>query len=193
MALTAKQARFVAEYLVDLNASAAARRAGYSPKTAGQIGDENLKKPEIAEAVNAAIAKRSARTELTADAVIAELWKIGSSNMMDYVRIGSNGDPFIDLSALDRDRAAAIAEVTVEDFKDGRGEDARDVRRVKFKLHDKKGALTDLGRHFGLFTDNLALSGQVQVDGIDRPPRETRQEWEARRARAMGSTTGAAD
>ena len=75
MALTAKQARFVEEYLVDLNATQAAIRAGYSPKTAQVIGAENLIKPMVAEAVRAAQAARSARTELTQDYVVRGLMK----------------------------------------------------------------------------------------------------------------------
>lgn len=73
MALTAKQQQFVAEYLIDLNATQAAIRAGYSVKTAGQIGDENLKKPEIAEAIQAAMDERSKRTEISADYVFTTI------------------------------------------------------------------------------------------------------------------------
>lgn len=70
MTLTAKQQRFVAEYLIDLNATQAAIRAGYSEKTAGSIGDENLKKPEIAKAVQEAMQKRTERTQIDADYVL---------------------------------------------------------------------------------------------------------------------------
>ena len=75
MALTAKQQMFVKEYLVDLNATQAAIRAGYSVKTAGQIGDEILKKPEIAAAVQAGMDARSQRTEITADYVLDTIRK----------------------------------------------------------------------------------------------------------------------
>lgn len=68
--MTPKQEAFVREYLVDLNATQAAIRAGYSEKTAGAIGDENLKKPEIAQALKIAMEKRAERTEITADYVL---------------------------------------------------------------------------------------------------------------------------
>lgn len=71
--LTPKQQTFVREYLVDLNATQAAIRAGYSAKTAGAIGDENLKKPEIAQAVQAAMDERAQRTEITADYVLTTI------------------------------------------------------------------------------------------------------------------------
>jgi len=76
MALTAKQQRFVAEYLIDLNATQAAIRAGYSEKTAYSIGGENLKKPEIADAVAAGQAKRAGVVEITAEKVLRDLEEV---------------------------------------------------------------------------------------------------------------------
>ena len=73
MPLTPKQAAFVREYLVDLNAAAAARRAGYSEKTARKIGQENLTKPDIAAAIEAAQSERAERLQLTADDVLKGL------------------------------------------------------------------------------------------------------------------------
>lgn len=72
--LTPKQARFVAEYLVDLNATQAAIRAGYSLKTAYSIGNENLKKPEIAAAIAERQSKIEAATGVTVEKVINALW-----------------------------------------------------------------------------------------------------------------------
>ena len=71
--LTDKQRLFVEEYLIDLNATAAARRAGYSAKTAEVIGFENLRKPNIAAAIGQAKAERSERTEITQDWVLEGL------------------------------------------------------------------------------------------------------------------------
>ena len=84
MALNAKQNRFVEEYLVDLNATKAAIRAGYSERTAEVIGYENLRKPQIQEAIQAAIEKRSERTEITQDKVVAELGKVAFAEAHDY-------------------------------------------------------------------------------------------------------------
>ena len=159
--LTDKQARFVEEYLVDLNATQAAIRAGYSIDTARQIASENLSKPNIADAIAEAQAARSARTQITVDAVVAELGKLAFANMADFMRAGIDGDPYLDFSQLTRDQAAALVEVTVDDFKDGRGEDAREVRRVRFKLADKRAALVDLGRHLGMFVDRHEHTGKA--------------------------------
>lgn len=168
--LTPKQARFVEEYLVDLNATQAATRAGYSARTANEQGCRLLANASVADAIAAAQAERSRRTEITADRVVEELAKIGFANMADYMKATPDGDPYLDFSALTREQAAALQEVTVEDFKDGRGEDARDVKRVKFKLADKRAALVDLGRHLGIFVDKseVAHSGSVEVRRVER-------------------------
>lgn len=71
MKLTPKQERFVHEYLVDLNASAAAIRAGYSKKTANRIASENLSKPDIQIAIKEAQDSIQKRTEITQDMVIS--------------------------------------------------------------------------------------------------------------------------
>ena len=159
MALTPKQERFVAEYLIDLNATQAAIRAGYSVKTADQQAHQLLKKTSVAKAIESAQAARAARTEITQDMVLRELAKLGFANMQDYMSITKDGEPFADLSKLNRDQAAAITEFTVEDFTEGRGDDARDVRRVKFKLADKRAALVDIGKHIGMFKDRVELTG----------------------------------
>ena len=155
--LDAREKRFVEEYLIDLDVERSALAAGYAASTARTKAfmwvSNGKQKPHVYDAIKKAMEKRSKRTEITAEAVLAELGKIGFANMLDYVRIGSDGDPFIDLSELTREQAAAISEATVEDFTDGRGEDSRNVRKVKIKLSDKKSALETIGKHLGMFVD----------------------------------------
>lgn len=74
--LTPKQEMFVREYLIDLNATQAAIRAGYSAKTARQIGEENLSKPDIAAAVQAGMNKRAEKALITADEVLANIKRL---------------------------------------------------------------------------------------------------------------------
>ena len=155
--LTAKQARFCEEYLVDGNAAGAARRAGYSDNTAQIASSEILRKPHIAERIAELQAAVSRRTEITVDRVRRELGLIAFANVDDFMGSTMEGDPYIDVSKLTRDQKAAIAEFTVEDFVEGRGEDARAVRRVKMKLWDKRAALVDLGRHLGMFDEKMRL------------------------------------
>ncbi|MGB0697611.1 MAG: terminase small subunit [Rhodospirillaceae bacterium] len=159
MTLSPKQQRFVDEYLIDLNATKAAVRAGYSEASASSYGTRLRQTPEIAEAIATALAARAQRTEITQDQVVQELARLAFANMADYMRINEDGDPYLDLSQLNRDHAAAITEATVEDFLSGRGKDAREVRRVKIKLADKRGPLVDLGKHLGMFRDKVELSG----------------------------------
>lgn len=166
MALTPKQQRFVDEYLIDLNGTQAAIRAGYSERTARQIADQNMSKLVIKAEIQKRMKSRSERTEITQDMVLRELAKIGFSDIRKVVRWGEtmvrmvdsdeegaedmvpyHGLALIDSTEVDDDTAAAIAEVS-------QGRDG-----LKVKLHDKKGALVDIGRHLGMFKDKVEMSG----------------------------------
>jgi phage terminase small subunit len=104
------------------------------------------------------------RLAITKENVLAELAKIGFANMLDYVRVTDEGEAYVDLSALDRDKAAAIQEVTVDTYQEGRGDDAREVKRIKFKLGDKRAALVDIGKHLGMFVERR----HVTVEHADK-------------------------
>jgi phage terminase small subunit len=175
--LTAKEVKFVDEYLIDLNPKEAAIRAGYSPKTAAQMGYKLVHKGFVSEAIRAKQQQISHDTGITRDRVLNELAKIAFSNLGDFFKVGGDGDPYFDFSGLTPEQAAAIGELTVEDFKDGRGKGARDVRKIKFKLLDKRGALVDLGKHLGLFepekggAEKDALDQILEaIDGRTKPP-----------------------
>jgi phage terminase small subunit len=155
--LTAKQALFVREYPVDLNATAAARRAGYSEKAARQIGMENLTKPAIQEALQEVMGRRAKRVQVRSDDVIRELMRLGFANMLDYIKVQSDGSAYVDLSTVNRDQAAAITEVYAEVVMEGSGEDKIPVRKVRIKLADKKGPLELLGKHLRLFVDKIEV------------------------------------
>lgn len=148
------------------NATAAHKAAGFSGKRSAASSLKHrsdilerfrelveTKSTIVAKAEERAIERFIEKRAITKEAVLGELAKIGFANMADYMKVGADGDPYLDFSAITRDQAAALCELTVEDFKDGRGEEAREVRRVKFKLADKKGALVDLGKHLGLFIE----------------------------------------
>lgn len=146
-----KRERFAREYVIDLNATQAAIRAGYAKGSAHVTGCELLKDPKVAASIATLQAQYAAKQGITAERVLAELAKIGFANMEDYLSTTSDGDPFLDFSALTREQTAALQEVTIDDYVDGRGRNARDVKRIKFRLCDKRAALVDLGRHLNLF------------------------------------------
>lgn len=154
--LTRKQQRFVDEYLVDLNGAQAAIRAGYSADSAKEIAYENLTKPHIAAAIDAALATTPG---VTRTRIVDELARVAFANMLDYVTPQADGTAYVDLSKLTREQAAAIGEIITEEYTEGRGESARAVQRVKFKLADKLSALEKLGKTLGMFKDRYEHSG----------------------------------
>lgn len=157
--LTPKQEAFCRFYIETGNASEAYRRAYNAEKmkdtTIHVKASELLADGKVAVRVaelQAAIAKRH---EVTVDRVVRELALIGFSNMLDYMSTQEDGSAYVDLSKLTREQAAAIGEVTSETYFEGAGEDARPVKRTKFKLSDKRAALVDLGRHLGMFPQKI--------------------------------------
>ncbi len=170
--LTGKQRLFVAEYLGDLNATQAAIRAGYSRTSARTAGWRNLRRPEVQAAIAEAQAPRLAKLAIDAETVLAELARIAQANVLDYMRIGEGGEPIVDFSRLDRASAAALSEIVVEDFPNARGAGKREVRKVRFRLHDKLAALRDLAKLFG-------LAAQVDGDLVEQtsapPQHDSRQ------------------
>ena len=154
--LTKKQERFVAEYLIDLNATQAAIRAGYSPRTAYSIGQENLKKPEIQKAIQSAQKKRSERTEITQDSVLHELALIAFTDRSAFARVSGGGRivELTDTEDLSAEQRTVLA--GVEETKYG----------IKVSTYDKVRALELLGKHLGLF-DGSGKENQGGVTIVD--------------------------
>ena len=152
--LTDRRKEFVRQYLVDLNATKAAIRAGYSERTAYSVGQRLLKNVEIQRAVAAAQAKRARRVEITADRVVAELAKIAFSDPRDLMEWGPDGVVLRPSAELSDDQAASVAEV------------AENNAGLRLKKHDKVKALELLGRHIGIFTDKV----KAEVSGPDGGP-----------------------
>lgn len=150
MAVTKKQKLFIEEYLIDLNATQAAIRAGYSPSNADKIGSELLGKTRVSDAIKAAMAERSRRTGINADRILIELAKIALLNPANVVNLD---EATVRDDALPED-LAAVASIKVKRFptKDGEGIE----REIKF--YDKSKALELAGKHLGMFRDKVDLT-----------------------------------
>ena len=159
--LTAKQERFIEEYLVDLNATQAAIRAGYSEHTAKEIGCENLTKPNISEAVAIAMAERSARTQIMQDNVVKELAKIGFSDLRNVI---TKTGQLIDPQDWDDATAGAISSIEVVARLGGKGDENEPIYYThKIKTWDKGGALEKLGKHLGMFVDKSEVKETLTI------------------------------
>lgn len=156
--MTDKQKRFCEEYMIDLNATQAAIRAGYSPKTANEQGAQNLVK--LSSYISQLQAEQSRRTGICADRVLQEIAKVAFANAGDIIT--KSGELKDDAA---RDDLAAVQSVKVKFF----GEDGieREVR-----LNDKLKALELLGKHLGVFNGTTASDDQLAqvrklLEGVD--------------------------
>lgn len=168
--LTARQARFVAEYLVDSNATKAAARAGYSSKTANEQGARLLANVSVADAVSKARARISEKLEITQERVLREYAKLAFSDIRKVAKWGetmavASDDGGVTVrnsisvhasTDIDDDTAAAVEEVS--EGKTG----------LKVKMHDKARALDALAKHLGLFErDNAQRAVTVVINSGD--------------------------
>lgn len=158
--LTDKQQRFVEEYLIDLNATQAAIRAGYSAKTANEQGARLLANVSIQQAISERMAERSKRTGVNQDRVVLELAKIAFVRMTDVVdsngRIRSDATPD-DLSCIESIK-----------YKESDNEYGGSVER-EVKIGSKLKALELLGKHLGMWNDKLDvnITQPVVITGAD--------------------------
>ena len=143
--MTSKNQIFVHEYLIDLNATQAAMRAGYRRSYARRACYMLLRKPEIAKAVEDGMAARSRRLEIDGDRVMREYAKIAFANIGNLAVWGKDGVELRDHTEISEDDAAAIVELSI----DGK-------HRGRIKLHDKRAALDALGRLVGAFKSRAA-------------------------------------
>ena len=156
MAITEKQKKFVEEYLIDLNATQAAIRAGYSPKRASEQGYQLLQKTTVSKEIEKAMAERSRRTGINQDRVIRELARIAFVNPKDVI----NSDDASVKENASEDDLACIQSVKVKTMDGAKG---KSVER-EIRLNDKMKALELLGKHLGMFKDKLELDTDMDLN-----------------------------
>lgn len=166
--LTPKQKRFVDEYLIDLNATQAAIRAGYSPKTANEQGARLLANVSIAQTIQKAMQDREQRTEITQDRVLQEYARLAFYDPRKLFQPDGTPKP---IEALDDDTAAALAGLEVREEFEGTGQDRVFTGYTKkYKLANKLGALDSLAKHLGLFEpkeeDSEEETIKIEITGV---------------------------
>lgn len=157
--LSPKQERFAAEYLVDLNATQAAIRAGYSAKTAKEQGARLLTNVHIQAAVQKRRQQHQENTGLTVERVLQEAMRLAFFDIRKLA--DAEGNP-IPISQLDDDTAAAIQGLELATER-SRGEDPVETVVRKYKAADKNSALERLFKHLGLFAKDNAQTNPAEA------------------------------
>jgi phage terminase small subunit len=180
----ARHEKFAAEIVAGKSAAAAYRAAGLKAdrRSAWRVRHRSdvvrridELQAQIAQRERTGLLRAQQRYNVSADRVVAELARIAFSNLQDYLRTDSNGKTYFDFAGITRDQGAAIAELIIDEYKGGQGDSARDVKRIRLKLADKRAALVDLGRHLGLFVDPNLLNVKVANYFTEKPP--SLDEW----------------
>jgi len=126
---------------------------------------EMMRKPLVQAAIAERMKAVMDRLDISAERVLSEVAKIAFANMGDYIRVTGAGETVTDFSEVNKDQLAAVSEIVVEEYTEGRGEDAEQVKRNKFKLHDKLSALDKLMRYHGLYKEDnkreMTVNGKI--------------------------------
>lgn len=166
--LSLNHEHFCQVYIETGSATEAYLRAVAGDKTmnryvAGVCGCQLLKSPKIQARISTLYQPTLDRYEVTADKVVRELAKLAFSNLQDYMSVDSDGLPRLDLSAIDRDQAAAISEVTCEIIRTEREDGSSlPVLKAKIKLADKRASLVELGKLVGVISSTVNVKGDVK-------------------------------
>ena len=107
---------------------------------------------------------------ITAERLLQEYATLAYANMGDYYKDDENGEPQFDYGACTRAMKAAIAEITVEEYKDKRS--GRDIKSTKFKLHDKRGAMADLAKYLRLIGGDTVNLNVMNIENLKGPDRD---------------------
>lgn len=159
-ALNPNQERFAAEYLVDLNATQAAIRAGYSPKTAKEQGARLLTNAHIQRAVQERRKEHQANTGLTVERVLTEAMRLAFFDIRKLT--DAEGNP-LPINQLDDDTAAAIQGLELATERMRGDEDGAETVVRKYKVADKNVALERLFKHLGLFAKDNAQTNPAEA------------------------------
>lgn len=161
--LSGKQEAFCQAYVQHLNASKAATEAGYALPSCRYMGWKNLTSTAIQERIAQIRQEIAGELDINPRRVLAEYSKVAFANVKDYTVATEYGDRVPALAGCSDDELAAVAEIQVEQYTEGGGDEARPVRRTKFKLHNKLGALDALSKHLGLFEADNTQRGKVEA------------------------------
>lgn len=160
--LTDQQLAFVLAYFENgFHQTEAARSAGYAHPTVAAV--KLMKLQQVQDEIARRRQKLEQKHEVTRERIIAEYAKIAFSSLGDLIEVDSQGNGWIDLTRLTDEQRAAVSEFTVDEYKEGRGDDGRDVKRCKIKLGDKKAALDSLARILGMFNDKVTLEASSSL------------------------------
>lgn len=177
--LTDREKLFVAEYVISGKQTEAFIKAGYSPKSASSNAARMMEKECIRNAILGEQAKIRHRNTKTSDDLIAEYTRLGFTGLSRFLKISDRGDPYLDFKDCNPADLDILAEVTVDAYVEGRGDDSRMVKKIKIKPYDRYHALDKLALHLGMFkgadpaaTDPLGdLLREIQERGSTLPVR----------------------
>ena len=155
--------RVIDEFFINgMNKYQAMIKEGYSASMANRNCDV-FGRRDVQEEIARRQAKMAKKAAITAEWIIEKYRAIVEADLGDLLTINPDGTAYIDLNKASPDHLASLGEFSVDAYTEGRGAGAREVKRIRVKLHDKLRALEALGRHLGMFNDSITVKGEVEL------------------------------
>jgi len=171
---------FIHEYLVDLNGTQAAIRAGYSKRGADVQAVRLLRNARIKAAIARVMKRREKKLEITADKWLRELAILGFSDLADYIEINADTGAIRAKAFEEMPETKSRALESIQEDRivreDAKGEQSIVNEKIKFKLHSKIDALKTIGQHLGFLKDKVEHSGEIKAQVIFVMPRPNGKE-----------------
>lgn len=139
---------------MNFNGTQAAMTVGVAPASAHVMASKWLRNPKVQELMTLKRAEIEKRHNVSFDKVITRLQPIMNANMADYIRVRNDGDVEFDFVNVSREKFSAVSEITIDTYTEGRGEEAREVKRTKFKLHNPMVASDQINKMLGYYKDD---------------------------------------
>ena len=175
-----RQELFAKEYVIDLNATRAAISAGYSESTASEIGSKLLRNTKVKRRIEALIAKRLSKLEISGDKVLERYEAMAEGNIADFITIEPDGTARVDVSNKSRAALYAVQKLSTDTYVTGAGNSKRVVTTVKLELADRLKANESLAKYKRLFADvtigaheslaTVLAAGRQRVVAAAQPP-----------------------
>lgn len=160
--------RFCSVYIQNADTKAAVLAGWPDHKWPTKYGPKVLARPHVIKHLAAMREKIAAKYDISAERVLNEIAEIAFNKLGKFIRVNNEGEPSWDFTGATPEELAAIGELTVDVYQDGRGPSAQTVKKFKISERDRLAALTLLGKSMGLFAENVNVRHRHELTIVER-------------------------
>lgn len=158
--LSSRHLKVVNLYMKGMSKKEALKMAGYSDYTATHDAGSIFGREDVQKEIEFRTQKMVERAQLTEDWIVERLKKIADSSVGDLIDLDEKGQPFFNWKKMTPDIRKALADLDIHEYKEGRGPNARDVKKIRVRMQDQMKALELLGKYLGMWKEKVELTSE---------------------------------